>query len=69
MKLIDITKKTDKELMEFIDASRTELAKVVIESRSKEVRDTKVIGRLKKTISRALTIAREREIAKMEAAE
>ena len=69
MKLIDITKKTDKELIEFIDASRTELAKVVIESRSKEVRDTKVIGRLKKTISRALTIAREREIAKMEAAE
>ena len=69
MKLIDITKKTDKELMEFIDASRAELAKVVIESRSKEVRDTKVIGRIKKTISRALTIAREREIAKMEAAE
>jgi ribosomal protein L29 len=69
MKLQDITKKTDAELAELITMTRSELAKAVIESRTKEIKDTKQLGRLKKTIARALTIAREREIAKLEAAQ
>ncbi|HSX02524.1 MAG TPA: 50S ribosomal protein L29 [Candidatus Saccharimonadia bacterium] len=69
MKLQDITKKTDAELAELIITTRSELAKAVIESRTKEIKDTKQLGRLKKTIARALTIAREREIAKLEAAQ
>lgn len=69
MKKQDITKKTDAELQTLITESRAELAKAVIDSRTKEVRDVKQQGRLKKTIARALTIVREREIAKMEAAE
>lgn len=69
IKLTEITKKTDAELRDFIQQQRAELAKTVIESRTKEVHDTKQLGRLKKTIAQALTIAREREIAKMEAAE
>lgn len=66
MKLTDITKKTDQELHELLLASRGDMAKAVIESRTKEVRDVKLQGRLKKTISRTLTIIREREIAKQE---
>lgn len=69
MKKQDITKKTDAELQTLITENRAELAKAVIDSRTKEVRDVKQQGRLKKTIARALTIVREREIAKMEAAE
>ena len=69
MKLPEITKKTDAELKTLITEARADLAKAVIDSRTKEVKDVKQIGRLKKTIARALTIAREREIAKEEAAE
>jgi len=68
MKLQDITKKTDAELQTLITESRAQLAKAVIDSRTKEVKDTKQQGRLKKTIARALTVAREREITTQEAA-
>ncbi len=67
MKLQDITKKTDAELTSLIVQAQADLAQAVIDSRTKEVKDVKQLGRLKKTIARALTIAREREIAKMEA--
>jgi ribosomal protein L29 len=67
MKLQEITKKTDVELKDLITSSRDEMAKAVIESRTKEIRDVKQLSRLKKTIARALTISREREIAKEEA--
>jgi ribosomal protein L29 len=69
MKLQEITKKTNAELTELISSTRAELAKAVIDSRTKEIKDVKQLSRLKKTIARALTIAREREIASMEAAE
>jgi len=67
MKLTEITKKTDAELQQLIASTQAELAQAVLDSRTKETKDVKQIGRLKKTIARALTIAREREIAKMEA--
>ncbi len=66
MKLQDITKKTDKELAELIATTRANLAQAVIDSRTKESKDVKVQARLKKTIARALTISRERQIAKEE---
>ena len=69
MKLTEITKKTDAELRELIAATRSDLAKAVVDSRTKEIKDVKQQARLKKTIARALTIAREREIASQEAAE
>lgn len=68
MKLQEITKKTDQELAEIVVKSRADLAKAVIESRTKEIRDVKQQGRLKKTVARVLTIAREREIARQEQA-
>jgi ribosomal protein L29 len=68
MKLQDITKKTEAELKELLTTTRADLAKAVIDSRTKEVKDVKQIGRLKTTIARTMTLIREREIAKMEAA-
>jgi ribosomal protein L29 len=69
MKLTEITNKTDQELAELIKTERDALAKAVIESRTKEVKNVKSLAAHKKTIARALTIAREREITKEEAAE
>lgn len=69
MKLQDITKKTDSELAELITTERTALAGAIIESRTKEVKNVKNLAAHKRTIARALTISREREIAKMEAAQ
>ena len=66
MKLTDIAKLTEVELATLIMTSRAELATAVIESRTKEIKDVKIIGRLKKTIARAMTIAHERDIAKEE---
>ncbi len=68
MKLQDIVKKNDQELTELVLSARTDLAKAIVESRTKEIRDVKQLGRLKKTVARALTITREREIAKQEQA-
>ena len=67
MKLTEITPKTDAELKTLIGSLRADLAKAVLDSRTKEVKDTKQIGRLKQAIARALTVAREREIAQTEA--
>jgi ribosomal protein L29 len=69
MKLREISPKTDAELAVLINSLRSDLAKAVIDSRTKEVKDTKQIGRLKQAIARATTIAHEREIAKTEAAQ
>jgi ribosomal protein L29 len=69
MKLQDITNKNDQELTELIKSERDALAKAVIESRTKEIKNVKIQTAHKKTIARALTIAREREIAGEEAAE
>jgi len=67
IKLPEITKKTDQELTDFIASERAALAKAIIDSRTKEVKGVKILNAHKKSIARALTIQREREIAKEEA--
>ena len=69
IKLNDITKKTDQELNDFIVTEQAALAQAIIDSRTKEVKGVKIQSAHKKTIARALTIRREREIAKEEASE
>jgi ribosomal protein L29 len=69
MKLAEITKKSDNELIELIKTERDALAKAVVDSRTKETKNVKTLVAHKKTIARALTIAREREIAKEEETE
>jgi ribosomal protein L29 len=66
MKLRDITAKTDVELNDLIKSEREALAKTIIDSRTKEMKNVKVITAHKKIIARALTIAHERELAKQE---
>jgi ribosomal protein L29 len=66
MKLSEITTKTDKELETLIRTEREALANAVIDSRTKEVKNVKIINAHKKTIARALTVARERAIAGQE---
>lgn len=68
IKISEITKKTDQELNDFITAEQAALAAAIIDSRTKEVKGVKILAAHKKNIARALTIRREREIAKMEAA-
>ncbi|HVQ44732.1 MAG TPA: 50S ribosomal protein L29 [Candidatus Saccharimonadia bacterium] len=68
IKLNEITKKTDQELNDFIVSERAALAQAIIDSRTKEVKGVKILAAHKKTIARALTLRRERAIAKEEAA-
>lgn len=69
IKISEITNKSDQELNAFIAAEQAALAAAIIESRTKEVKGVKILHAHKKTIARALTIRREREIAKLEASE
>jgi ribosomal protein L29 len=69
IKLSEITKKTDQELTAFISAEQAALAQAIIDSRTKETKNVKILAAHKKTIARGLTISRERAIAKMEASE
>ena len=66
MKLADIAQLNDKELNELIVKQRAALAEAVIEARTKEVKNVKTQYAIKRTIARALTIARQREIVALE---
>jgi len=68
MKLQDITTKTDAELKTLIQSTRQELAEAVVDSRTKEDKNTKRQAALKLTIARAKTISRQRELTKLEEA-
>lgn len=68
MKLAEITKKSDQELQTLLKTERESLATALIDSRTKEVKNVKIINGHKKAIARALTIARERAIAGQEQA-
>lgn len=66
MKLADITKKNEQELGALITDLRRELAQAHVNLRTKEVKNVKTIAGIRKSLARALTIAREREIAREE---
>jgi ribosomal protein L29 len=66
MKLADIAQKNDLELTAFIAQQRQALAEAVIEAKTKEVRNVKTEYAFKRTIARALTIQRQREIVALE---
>lgn len=66
MKLTDITPKNDVELADLIIKQRTALSEAVIEARTKEVKNVKTQYAIKRTIARALTIQRQREIVAQE---
>jgi ribosomal protein L29 len=68
MKLQDITTKTDAELKELLVAARRELAEAVVDSRTKEDKNTKRQAAIKLSIARMMTISRQRELTKLEEA-
>jgi large subunit ribosomal protein L29 len=63
MKLADITSKTDKELTVLVAESRKQLADLAVEMRTKQVANVKQIRATRRTIARALTLLRQRELA------
>ena len=69
MKLADITPKNEAELAELITAQRTKLSEAVLESRTKEIRNVKTQYAIKRTIARALTVQRQRQIGQLETTE
>jgi ribosomal protein L29 len=66
MKLADIAQKNDVELADLITKQQTALSEAVIEARTKEVKNVKTQYGIKRTIARALTIQRQREIIALE---
>lgn len=68
MKLTEIAKLTTKELAGLVKTEQAALAQSVIDSRTKEVKNVKIINSHKKTIARALTIGRERALSGQEEA-
>jgi ribosomal protein L29 len=66
VKLRDITAKNDHELADLIRTERDAYSKAVVDSRTKETKNVKQLHAHKRVIAQALTIARERAIAKLE---
>ena len=62
MKLKDIITKSDKELQSLVADSHKAIASLVIDMRTKEVKGVKQIAAHKRTVARALTILRQREL-------
>ncbi len=68
MKLAKITEKNDKELEALIADSRAKVASLVIDLRTKKVTNVKELNQVKKTLARALTVTRQRELKLQEEA-
>ena len=66
MKLKLIVEKSDKELASLITASHSDLAKLIIDMRTKQIKNVKQVAAIKRTIARAMTITRERELTRLE---
>ena len=66
MKISQIVEKSDADLKQLIADTKNDLAKLAIDMRTKKVSNIKQTNSLRKTVARALTIQREREITKLE---
>lgn len=62
MKYKEISTKTDKELTVLLADSRKKLAEALIEMRTKQVSNVKAIAGIKKTIARAETALKEKDL-------
>lgn len=66
MKTADVRQKSDAELQTLLTDSRQQLAQLAIDTRTKQGGNVKQIAAIKKTIARALTIHRQRELEQEE---
>lgn len=62
MKYSEITSKSEKELATLLADSRKQLAEELVNIRTKQVANVKAIHKLKKTIARAETARRAKEL-------
>jgi ribosomal protein L29 len=62
MKHADIAQKTDQELAGLVTDTRKALGQLALEMRTKQIKQVKQTQALKRTIARALTVQREREL-------
>lgn len=63
MKTTELLTKSDKELQQFIDSARREIADTVVTFRTTRATNVKQIHNLKRNLARALTVSRQRQIA------
>lgn len=66
MKLQQIAEKSGAELDQLIATTRQELAEAAAEARTKQLPNVKRIWQIKRTLARALTVQRERQITELE---
>jgi ribosomal protein L29 len=66
MKLAEIMNKNDQDLAKLVGELQQQIADAAVEVRTKEVKNVKQVTGLKKSLARALTITRERQIAQEE---
>ena len=66
MKLTKIVEKTDKELEALITEQQAKAADLVVNLRTQKVANVKELRSVKRTIARALTLKRQRELAALE---
>ena len=64
LKVKDLQAKTEKELTDLINEQRTKLSQLMVDSRTKKISNVKEFSHLKKSIARALTLLRARELEK-----
>lgn len=64
MKIKEIAGKKDKELDKFIADSKAKLLKASFDVRTKESNKVRALRVIKKDVARALTVKRERELAR-----
>jgi large subunit ribosomal protein L29 len=62
MKIADISQKNDTELAILLGETRTQVAELAIETRTKQVPNVKQAHALKKTVARILTVQRQRQL-------
>jgi ribosomal protein L29 len=67
MKLNKIVEKNDKELEALIAESRAKAAEIAINLRTTKVANIKELHEVKRTIARAMTVKRQRELAATDA--
>jgi ribosomal protein L29 len=66
MKIKEVVNKSDKELENLVADTRKQLAQLAIDMRTKQIPNVKQKLHLRTTLSRALTVQRQRQLEKEE---
>lgn len=67
MKIKQLAEMTNKELAQTIDSQRAKLGDLAIDFRTKKVSNVREVRLVRRTVARALTVQRQRELTVVEA--